>query len=213
MKILTSRMVWGLLLVAGGILFLLENLNILEIADFFWAVLFAIGSVSFFSVYFTNRLHWWALIPATILADLALVVVLGLFGGALGDTWSGPIFLAGLAVAFFLVYLASPANWWAVIPGGVMVTLAAVSALDEITSMETGGVFFMGLGLTFALLGVLPGKDRQMRWAFIPALALFAMGVVVTTASSNLINYIWPAALILAGLYLLTRPLLSRRGL
>ena len=63
------------------------------------------------------------------------------------------------------------------------------------------------IGLTFALVGLLPTPrgPRSVRWAFIPALVLLIMGGVIFAAAEQLINYLWPVALILAGLYLVWR--------
>jgi hypothetical protein len=102
-------------------------------------------------------------------------------------------------------------NWWAVIPGGVLLTLAIVAGLSEnLEGIETGGVFFLGLGLTFALLALLPTGDGKLTWALIPAVVLFLMGLLITAAAAEFINYVWPAALILGGLYLLYRAFRSR---
>jgi hypothetical protein len=41
---------------------------------------------------------------------------------------------------------------------------------------------------------------------------MIVFGMLITAAAVNLINYIWPALLILAGLFLLLRTYLFRRG-
>jgi uncharacterized membrane protein YtjA (UPF0391 family) len=40
-----------------------------------------------------------------------------------------------------------------------------------------------------------------MRWPLIPAGILGLMGVLITAASANLLNIIWPVALILLGVW------------
>jgi hypothetical protein len=50
-----------------------------------------------------------------------------------------------------------------------------------------------------------------MKWAFIPAGIMIVMGLLITAALSPLINYIWPSALILAGLLLVFRAYIWRR--
>jgi len=70
---------------------------------------------------------------------------------------------------------------------------------------SSGGIFFLGLGITFALLALLPTSGGQMRWAWIPAGILGLMGILIIFAAENLINYIWPSALILAGILLVGR--------
>jgi len=110
------------------------------------------------------------------------------------------------------VYATNRENWWAIIPAGVMVTLAVVSFLDQFfAGFETGGIFFLGLGLTFGLVAILPGPRGEMRWAFIPAGVLFLIGLVLLAALTSLVNYIWPVALILVGLYFIFRTFLLHR--
>ena len=76
--------------------------------------------------------------------------------------------------------------------------------------METGGVFFLGLGLTFAVVALLPTSAGRMAWAWIPAGVLALMGLLLMAAAGNLIGYLWPLVIILAGGFLILRTLLGR---
>jgi hypothetical protein len=51
-----------------------------------------------------------------------------------------------------------------------------------------------------------------MRWAIYPAAALLAMALLIMAAMGQLINLIWPMALILAGIYMLYRALHPRQA-
>ncbi len=217
MKWIGSRVLWGALLILGGILFLLQNLNVLNVGNIFWAILFGPIGVYILSFYFMNRANWWALIPGIILLDLGLITGLNLALPGFNGMWSGAIFLAGISLAFWVVYLANRAFWWAIIPGGVLLTLAIVAGIaDNVPGMQTGGIFFLGLGATFALVGALPAGEgvegRALRWAFIPAVVLLVMGVILSAFTASLINYIWPLALILGGIYLVYLTMRSRRS-
>jgi uncharacterized membrane protein len=77
-------------------------------------------------------------------------------------------------------------------------------------AMETGGIFFFGLGLTFALLALLPTPEGRLTWSIIPAIVFLIVGTFITAAATELINYVWPVLLILGGLYLLYRTFGSR---
>lgn len=212
MKWVWSRTLWGLLLIAGGMVFLLQNLGVLTFGDVFWGVLLGVGGIGFLSVYFTDRRNWWPLIPGIILLVLGVVIILDTLFPGLSGIWSGVVILGGIGLAFLAVYANNRENWWAIIPAGVMVTLAAVSFLDQyLTGLETGGIFFLGLGLTFGLVAILPNLKGEMRWAFIPAGILFLIGLVMMAAVSSLVNYIWPLALILLGLFFIFRTFIFRR--
>lgn len=212
MNWITSRTFWGVLLIIGGIIFLLENLGIVAIGEAFWGILLGVAAIGFLSVYLTNRENWWALIPGMILLSVSALIILNtIFPGGTGEL-GGVIVLGGIGLAFLLIYLTNRENWWAIIPAGVMLTLSIVVLLGEVISgFEVGGIFFLGLGLTFALVAILPTPHGQMKWAFIPAGVMIVLGLLITAALSPLINYIWPVALILAGLFLVFRAYVWRR--
>ena len=211
MKWMTSRTVWGLLLIGGGVIFLLENLGILAVGDFFWAAMFGIAGLGFLSVFLTNRENWWGLIPGIIFLAIGSIIFLSAVAPQASERIGGVIILGGIGLAFLIVYLVNRANWWALIPGGVMFTLVVVTLLEEtMTGFETGGVFFLGLGLTFLLVAAVPTPEGQMRWALIPAVILLVMGLLLTAALTQLVNFIWPLALILVGLFLVLRAFRGR---
>jgi len=200
------RIVGGILLIAAGVLFLLQNLGIFAVGDYLWPFLFGAGGLVFLYVFLTDRANWWAIIPGFTLLGLAAMMALNQFVPQVGETWGAALFLGGIGLAFWVVYFTNQEHWWAVIPGGVLFTIALVAGLSSILEgIETGGVFFLGLGLTFALLSFLPTPEGRMKWALIPAGVLLVMGLLITAAATAIINYLWPAALILGGIYLLFR--------
>lgn len=209
LKRLDPRLIGGTLLIVGGILFLLENLGYLPGGNLFWGAVFGVGALAFLWTFITDRAQWWALIPACALLGLTIVLLLDAFAPALEDELGGSVFLGLIGLSFWVIYLSNRAFWWAVIPGGVLLTLATVagidSALKETPDALSGGVFFAGIGLTFVLLGFLPTPQGQLRWAFIPGGILLVMGLLVALAAASLINYVWPIALIVLGLVLVWR--------
>jgi len=75
---------------------------------------------------------------------------------------------------------------------------------DIAGGIGSGSLFFLGLGLTFLLVAVLPNPFGKMQWAFIPAAVLVVMGALLgSQATAGLIGYIWPAVLIIIGLVVL----------
>ena len=218
MKRFDPRVLWGLLLIAGGALLLLQNFGVLRGSlNLLWALLMGGAGLFFLYGFVGNRANWWALIPGIILLDLSALIVLTEIFPRFADVWGGPLVLGGIGLSFWAVYLVRRENWWAIIPGGVLVTLAAVAGMDSVFErvgrrVDTGAVFFVGLGLTFALVGVLPNPHRPMRWAFIPAVILLVLGLAIFAAAESLVNVLWPVALILVGLYLVYRTLSPRRS-
>jgi hypothetical protein len=211
-KRLEAGIIWGVLLIAGGVLFLLDSLGIVAVGAILWPALFGIASLVFLFIFATApQSNWWAAIPGFVLLGLTGTIALDQLAPDVAGEWGGALFLGGIALAFWVIYLVNRDQWWAVIPGGVLLTLALVAGLSPVLEgVEMGGVFFFGLGLTFALLALLPTPEGRLTWAIIPAIVLLVMGVLITAAAAQLINYVWPVALVLGGLYLLYRVFRSR---
>lgn len=200
MKRFEARTLFGGGLVLLGSLMLLERFGILRgAADLFWGVALLLAASYFLYVFAQDpQERWWAIIPALSLLGMAANVLLPKAFSGLG----GGIFLGALGLAFFIIYLTDRSRWWAIIPGGVLFTLALVASLEEVVSqVNTASLFFVGLGFTFLLVAILPNPGGKMQWAYIPAAVLMLMGALLGSQSnSSLADYIWPAALIIAGL-------------
>jgi hypothetical protein len=117
---------------------------------------------------------------------------------------SGAIFLLFVGLPFFLIYVFNPQHWWAIIPGGVLLTLAGVNLVVDNSALE-GGLFFLGLAVTFGLVYYLPKPSGRLKWALYPAAILFLLGIGVTLGATNLLGFIGPLALLIAGGYVLYR--------
>lgn len=201
---------WGLLLIAAGIFFLLQNMGFfVSISALLAMALFALGGLAFLVVFLTHlQERWWAAIPGCTLLGLATTIFLDSYAPNLLASFAGSAFLGSIGVGFALVYLANRALWWAIIPAGVMVTLGIVAGFDRFGDggMESGGIFFIGLGLTFLLVALLPHRgEERLTWAFIPATVLLILGFFVGTGFENYLNLFWPVILILVGIFWVMR--------
>jgi len=84
----------------------------------------------------------------------------------------------------------------------VLGTLAIVTIMPaRVGPFGTGGVFFVGLALTFLLVALATG----FRWAFYPAAILGVLGVLATASTFDFANYVWALALIVLGGWLVLR--------
>ncbi len=198
MKRMNASIILGVVLILGGVLALLQSMGILSnVGDLFWGSAFLIAGALFLYAFATGS--WWGAIPGFTLAGLGVLILLppslDFFGGA--------IFLGGVALAFWAVYLTGrQERWWALIPAGVLTTLAVITLAPRLMADEaTGGIFFFGLALTFLLVALL----ANMRWAYYPAVALGVLGLLISLSVASFANYIWAAAMILGGLFLLFR--------
>jgi hypothetical protein len=195
----------GLLLITAGVIFLLDNLGVIALD---WAMLigplFTIGGLVFILVFILNTNEWWALIPGFVLMAIGLIIFMGERDIDFLEPWSGAIFLGFLGAAFFLIYITHRNHWWAIIPGGVLLTLACVTLIAE-WEMLSGVVFFLGLGVTFGLVYLLPKPVGKLKWALYPAGILSFVGILVLLGVTRLFNFVWPVALLAAGGYVLYR--------
>jgi hypothetical protein len=205
-----GRLIVGVLLVAAGVLYLLGNLLNLSFGSLVWAGAAALGGLVLLGGLLRDRSAWWLAIPGLTLLGLATIIAIDALTPSFGDQWSGSIFLGAIGLSFWVVYILDRQMWWAIIPGGVLTTLAVVAGLEDQVGLDTGAVFFLGLGLTFLLVAVIPSERHAMRWAFFPAAILGIMGLMLFVGFENALGYVWPIALIGVGGFLLLRA--ARRG-
>ena len=207
MKWPVLRLLWGLLLILAGIIFLLNSMGTISIGDYQWAIILIIGGLAFLSVFLADRQQWWALFPSFGLLIGGIILFLETAFPGLPSDFGGVIALGGIGLAFLLIFLFNLKNWWALIPAGVMLSLAAMLLLG----FESGGVFLIGLGLTFGVLGFVPTEHGRMRWAFIPAVVLILVGIFITLAAYDLFALLWPLGLIAAGAMIIYFVIKTRR--
>ncbi len=207
------RLVWGVILIGIGVLLLLQTLNLFHFVwGLLWAVLFAAGGAAFLVTFLARRDNWWAVIPAFALMAIASLISLGILFPQVSGRLGGMLFLSVIGLSFWLVYARDRQQWWAIIPGGVLMTLALIAGISNILpGIETGSVFFGGLALTFLMVYLLPSPQGRMGWAMIPAAICFALTLLITISSmASLFKFVWPVAAILGGVYLLYRALRPR---
>ena len=165
--------------------------------------LFLVG-LGFFVVYLNNRAHTWALLVAYILAVLSIAPAMAAGGGNTA-AYFGSVFLFAVALPFFVLYFRSMEHWWAIIPAGVMTTLAVIAGAaiagwirNEAQGGYANAVLMVGLAATFAVVWLRHARD----WAKVVTIILLAFAVASVFFASYT-EIFWPLAIILAGAYLL----------
>ncbi len=208
MKRFDPRIIIGtVLILAGGLGFLQAFGFLRNASDVFWGIVFLVAGAAFLTMFASGFASggWWAAFPGFVLAGIGVLILLPDSLNNIG----GGVFLGAIGLSFWAVYLTGHDRWWAIIPGGVLFTLAVVSALPSnfIGGVDSGGVFFLGLALTFLLVALLAG----MRWAYWPAGVLGVFGAFLFFQSQiYLLSYIAAAALIGVGVFIILRSLRSQ---
>lgn len=201
-----GRIFWGVALVLFGAVLLAQQMGLIPFGLNFGMFLFGVPAVLFLMVFVFDRRQWWALIPASVLAGLTLVVF-NEDNRLMSGEQAGGLFLFSMAAPFLLIYLMDRKMWWALIPGGVMTVLAFMPMLST-TGMSgevIGGLFFIGLAAVFALVRLATLGDPRMAWAWWPAAILAIFGAFIMLVGTVASQYFWPVILIALGLFILAR--------
>ena len=195
---------WWALIPGGVMLFLALVTFLVDSTGGEWVgalFLFMIAG-SFLLVYLNNRTRTWALLVAYITGILGIAPLMST--GGREAAYFGPIFLFAVALPFFVLYLRSAENWWAIIPAGSLAVIAFIAVLaiaGWIRNEDEGGyanaLLMGGLAATFAVVWLRHARP----WARIVTIVLAALAVasVFFVNSSQLF---WPVAIILVGVYL-----------
>lgn len=214
MKPFNWRVPLGIVLVVLGVLAFLQSFNVINMRGEIWllafGVIFAAVGASFIYALIADSNAWWAAIPGLTLLGLGAMMVLFSFPSIELGAIPPAIFLGSIAASFWLIYYLRRAFWWAIIPAGVMTTIAVIVFLPEESSLG-GSVFFLGMAATFALLGFVEVNGRRMTWPWIPAGVLAVMGVLIGLTTTGISAIVWAVLLILAGAFLVARPYLMKK--
>ncbi|HEX7234417.1 MAG TPA: hypothetical protein VF243_04030 [Nitrosospira sp.] len=210
MKVNRMGLFWGLLLIGAGVVALGQQLGyIQQFTDpQFWIWVFALISLAAVVEYgLSGWKQWGWLFPAGAFGGVALVITLAI-NGVESAAVASPIFI-GMLIPFAAAYLTDRTrNWWALIPGGVMLFLAVTMLIVDSAGGEWVGAMLLlmfalaflmaGLAATFAVLWLRHHKD----WARIVTVIL----AILSVASVFFFGYyeiFWPFAFICGGIYLL----------
>ncbi len=198
----------GAALIAAGILFLFSNLGYFNIGGPLVGVLFCLGGLYFLNMMREYPANWWAAIPGVILIDLGALIILSAVFPQVMSRVGGAFFLSGVSAAFWLVYFRTREYWWAIIPAGVLLTLAAITLADlaRLSGLAIPAVLFLGIAGTFALVYLLTGREKRFKWTWYPAGICGLIGAFFLFFSGGIII---PAAMILAGLFLVAKSFLK----
>ncbi len=212
MKTFNWRVPVGVVLVVLGVLAFLQSFGLLAINGDPWALIFAVifaalGLVFLYALV-VDRKNWWAAIPGMTLVGLGALMGLALIPGFPGLILP-VIFMGCIAASFWIVYLLNRQFWWAIIPAGTLTSVAVLIAFSE--NGEFGAsLLFLGMAVTFGLLGVINVNGQRMSWPWIPAISLAILGAIVAVGGGGVPAIFWAILLILAGAFLVFRPYLQK---
>lgn len=212
MKTISWRAIVGVLLILFGGIALVNALGLVklegDLAGWIFAGIFVLsGAIFLYVLAQSPKTNWWAAIPGCTLAGLGIMIALVNIPGFIEEIGVG-IFLASIGLAFLIILLVQRTFWWAIIPAGVMFSVALLVGLSFIESFDSPWLMFFGFAATFAAIALYTRQpEEKFHWAWIPALVFVILGGLMGLEKFELLKFLLPAALVLGGGYFIWRSL------
>lgn len=197
-----GRALWGgFLIILGGVLLLEYFVD--DLSMWAWVIFLAAFGLGFFALYATDRTQKGHLIPAYVLLVIAGLLVLLDFDILYGDAVA-LYALTAIALPFLYVYLRNRKMWWALIPAYTMFVVAGLIGLESLGIFEGAtevSYIMFAIALPFLFVYV---RNTKMWWALIPGGIMAVIGLAFLM-SEGFVQYVVPAVLITAGVWILVR--------
>jgi len=203
MKTQTKQgLVWGGLLILLGVLSLLETYT--SLGPWVWVAVLTVAGLGTYGIYAKDRSEKWMLIVSYVLlvvAGLVMLITLNI----LRDEAIATYVLTAIALPFLLAFLQSDRTKWGLlippyvlIAVGVMVGLIGLGILDDLL---IPAYVLIAISIPFF---VVYARDTKQWWPLIPGgiTALIGLSFLIAEAA---VQYIAPAILIVAGIWVLVR--------
>jgi hypothetical protein len=177
MKTNIIKILWGIVLIAVGGLFLVDRLGYVDLdllTRLDWSIVFTVTSAFFFVCYLLAGVRQWGwLFPALLFAALALIV--GVLVDNHSDEMIAMTILLSLGIPFYVGYLLDRKQWGLLIPAWVMTVISVIPALSESPNSDLiGAIVLYAIALPFIFVFLV---SRQRKWALIVGLVLAFIGL------------------------------------
>jgi len=206
----------GVLIILIGTLILIYNLGILYLDDqFVWGIAFIVLGAVFLGFYYRKSL------PGNVRSFGILFLIIGIF--LILDSLLefpqdllGALFLWLIAAAFISIFVRHSHRWWAIIPGGIFITLGFIVVIDTFHLLAGDllwFVFLLGTSLTFWFLFLIKDDKNRLHWAIYPAIGmtLFSFFTLSLVTESLFGDILFPLSVIGTGILLLGRALWQKQ--
>lgn len=143
-----------------------------------------------------GRLIWGLSLIA--IGAFFLLQQLGWFGNVQLPFWAFAFGLLG--VIFLVTFVSDRRQWWALIPGCIMLGLSVIIVNSEnefLPEAQAGALFLFSIGLPFLLIYLV---DRRQWWALIPGGVLTVIALLTMVLSSREVSGTTITAVIFFGL-------------
>lgn len=193
--------VWGGLLILFGIMALVETYT--DLGPWVWAIALATAGLLVLLVFLTDRSEYGLLLPTYVLWAVAGLVALT-ESNILQDPWIAFYVLTAIGLPFLVVYFRDRRQWWALIPGYVLLVIGLMVVLLEsgiLSDLLVPAYVMFAIAIPFLVVFAL---NRKLWWALIPGGVLLIIGSAFLIAEAA-VQYILPAIFIVLGIVILVR--------
>lgn len=162
--------------------------------------------IAFIVTFLMHNHYWWALIPGVILSGIGVSTVIEIFIPAASSNIVAFVILGSIGLAFLLVFFTRRSNWWAIIPAGALLSVAALVLTGLV------GLLFIGMAVTFALIPLLVGRDHWWAWIVCAVMAVMGVSFLFFEAAAGTIGrFFFPILLIVLGIFAIVQVMLPRK--
>ncbi len=169
-----APLIIGGALILFGILFLLNNFEIVKIsAGSVFAGIFILAGLIFLIVFFLDHEQWWALIPGFVMMGVGATILVGEYVHLRGMDLGGAVMLIFIALPFWIIYILKRDYWWALFPAGALTSIALMTLIPDTAGDLAVAIMFFGWAGTFLLVYFL----AQQKWAIWPSIGLLVFAV------------------------------------
>ena len=177
MNVNRSGLFWGLLLIGAGVVAMGQQMGYIDqfTDPTIWVWIFVgISLLALINYALSGWTQWGWLFPAGVFGGLAMTITLATNNIDTAAV-ATPLFV-GLFIPFLAAYFTNRTqNWWALIPGGVMLFLALTTLLVDSTGGEwVGALFLFMIALSFFVVYL---NNRTRTWALLVAYILAVLGI------------------------------------
>lgn len=197
MTVRRSGLLWGILLIGAGVLALAQQMGAMQqFPEQIWVWIFVLISLLGIASYALSGWKQWGwLFPAGIFGGLAVTAGLAM-ANVNSAAVAAPLFV-GLLIPFAAAYLMDGShNWWALIPGGMMLFLALTLLLVDWAGGEwVGSLFLFMIALSFLIVYM---NKRTRTWALLVAYITAVLGIAPAMASYGAVAAYYGAVFLFA---------------
>jgi len=212
---LHTRTIVGLVLIFIGLALLGDKLDLFQIREeFLIAGVLAVAGLAFLYTGLEEKRKNRIFSGAVLLFISALFVLVEL--DILDSDYIGPVFLWTPGALFLAAYASNhEKNWWAIIPGGILLTVGTAAFLDIGWWFDDDWVpvvIMGGFSLTFAAVYFARAAAGQTAsWALFVSFIFALICMIVISEQLDLDDFILPVVFITVGLYLIARGYRAQR--